>query len=548
MKSKDVEETLILFISSNPVQVEFTCFKKSIAEIKERIHGAKNELFFNLVPEQAVSAQDLQEFLEITYVPQIVHFYGHGEEGYLKLESDSGQVQDARIGPLTGLFELVNERQKEESKKIRLVLLIACHSAKIAKAVSKYVDCVIGMKDSLHSTTGREFAKTFYSNLCNDHNVQDSFNAARLSIDFQNLQEERIPILCVRPGVNASEVSFPYRERITPEFYSEINQTITTLLGHKRKDGIPETEKSTQLITSKYSGKKLQIAQQVLNSLHNFFETLDLIHGTHQFPEAQQRLMSISRSILDIEGTKNFQEVLTGYYFYVSAVIETQRGNIPLGIELFSKMKDHFMQAGEIAKVYMDLASGVEPTICYLSGLRASMEGDSIKFRMHMTQAWTRSKELADKSEGSEKDINEGFYYHYRAAYKWLQGLEDLRIFEFDNVLAEPNLANDALMAVEKFRKVGGASGSVEKSNQRFAEAFVCLLQALEEVSAIIKKSFTSNFHLQKSEVISAKQKLQNANDILSAIGQPALAFVRYLPQLICQINNLEKLTLSNKT
>ncbi len=121
-----------------------------------------------------------------------------------------------------------------------------------------------------------------------------------------------------------------------------------------------------------------------------------------------------------------------------------------------------------------------------------------------------------------------------------------ISIFEFDNVLSEPNLANDALMAVERFKKVGGASGTIEKSNQRFAEAFVCLLQALQEVSEIIKKSFTSDFHLQKSEIISAKQKLQNANDILSAIGQPALPFVRYLPQLICQINNLEKLTASN--
>ncbi len=421
--TEDIKETLILFISSCPVQVEFTSFKKSIAEIKEKIHGAKNESFFNLMPELAVSVEELQEFLEITYVPQIVHFYGHGEEGYLKLEDDEGQVQEARLRPFANLFKLVNERQKDDSKKIKLVLLIACNSAKIAKAISKYVDCVIGMKDSLHSSTGREFAKTFYNNLCNDRSVQDSFNAACLSIDFKNLEEQRIPRLCVRTGVKASEVFLPYKEKITPEFYSEIDQTISKVLMLSRKEGMPELEKCNQLISSKYSGKKLQIAQQVMKSLHDFFETLSLVHVVHKFAEAQQKIVEINKSILDIEGTKRFQQILAGYYFYVSAVMETQKGNIPLGIDLFSKMKEHFMQAGEIAERYRDMANSIEPTICYFSAISASMEGDTTKFRMNMTQAWTRSKELAEKSEGSDIDINEGFYYHYRAVYKWVQGL-----------------------------------------------------------------------------------------------------------------------------
>src|ERR1700736_375018 len=128
----------ILFLAANPMDSSQLRLDQEIREIHAKIRAAEFRDSFELVSRWAVRPLDLlQAFNEVQ--PHIVHFSGHGSRNTeLLLEDHAGNAMPVAEAALVSLFHNVKDN-------IRLVLLNACHSEAQAQAISRQIECTVGM-------------------------------------------------------------------------------------------------------------------------------------------------------------------------------------------------------------------------------------------------------------------------------------------------------------------------------------------------------------------------------------------------------------------
>ena len=145
---------------------------KEIREIEEAIRGAAKRDLFEIRIRTAVRPQDIRRAIA-EEKPQIVHFCGHGlEDGSLLLEDEGGHNKSVSPEGLASLFQL-------HANYVNCVLLNACHSAKTAEAISKYINYVIGMNQPIEDKAAIAFAQGFYDGLgYEEEDNQDVFQRA----------------------------------------------------------------------------------------------------------------------------------------------------------------------------------------------------------------------------------------------------------------------------------------------------------------------------------------------------------------------------------
>ena len=78
----------------------------------------------------------------------------------------------------------------------------------IAEAVAEEVDCVVGMSEKIGDEAAIRFAGGFYQALGYGRSVQTAFELGCNKINLAKLDEEAVPKLLVKPGVNAANVTF----------------------------------------------------------------------------------------------------------------------------------------------------------------------------------------------------------------------------------------------------------------------------------------------------------------------------------------------------
>ena len=108
---------------------------------------------------------------------------------------------------------------------IDLVFLNACYSEKQATAISKHVNCVIGMSDAIPDDTAIEFASTFYSSLGFGRNIKDAFDLAIAQLGLLSMSGDRTPKLIVKEGMEASKISIGGTNESEPS--SQLNNDIS---------------------------------------------------------------------------------------------------------------------------------------------------------------------------------------------------------------------------------------------------------------------------------------------------------------------------------
>ena len=91
---------------------------------------------------------------------------------------------------------------------IRCVFLNACYSEYQARAISRHVQCVIGMENAISDDGAREFAASFYQGLTNGRSVRDSFDLGKNILSAWNLPDEQVPKLLCGPWVDPANVFF----------------------------------------------------------------------------------------------------------------------------------------------------------------------------------------------------------------------------------------------------------------------------------------------------------------------------------------------------
>jgi hypothetical protein len=98
---------------------------------------------------------------------------------------------------LSHLFRILKD-------KVRLVVLNACSSRPQAEAISKTVDCTIGMNRPIGDAAAIVFASSFYRGLGFGRSVKESFELCRAALLLEGISEDLTPELMVRDGVDAA--------------------------------------------------------------------------------------------------------------------------------------------------------------------------------------------------------------------------------------------------------------------------------------------------------------------------------------------------------
>jgi hypothetical protein len=146
-----------------------------------------------------VTINSLQQIL-LRFEPQILHFSGHGsEQGALIFQNSDGQSEEVPPEALTKLFGILG-------RNMRCVVLNACYAERQAEAISRYVDCVIGMSDEILDDTARSFAASFYQALGYGKNIKDAFDLACNQLGLEKRRDELVPRLKYREGIDPSRV------------------------------------------------------------------------------------------------------------------------------------------------------------------------------------------------------------------------------------------------------------------------------------------------------------------------------------------------------
>jgi len=231
----------ILFLAANPVDVVSRLrIDEEIREISQKIRLGTHRDHFELVPELAVRAGDLQAAL-LRHQPDIVHFSGHcSPSGGIMLEDENGNRKLVDREALAKLFSILKGN-------IRLVVLNACYGNEQAEAFANTIDFTIGMNTAIKDKDATLFAVHFYQSLAFGCSVKEAFDLALNQLNLEGIDVAQGPVLLVRDGANAerSRLAEPSRGAVAgaflPWLLGSITLSLTTdILRRFLSDGWPD--------------------------------------------------------------------------------------------------------------------------------------------------------------------------------------------------------------------------------------------------------------------------------------------------------------------
>jgi len=209
----------ILVLAANPVNMAHLRLDEEIRSIQTELKQAKYRDRFELVSQGAVRVEDLSGAL-LDHKPQIVHFAGHGQGSLTSIGSPSlaNSADDQRKATLVsttsaseglmfvdsqGKATLVSNDAlaglfKEFQEYVKCVVLNACYSETLAKAIHQYINCVVGMNHAIGDQAAIKFATGFYKTLMAGEHFERAYNLARNGLDLANIPESLTPMLHYR--------------------------------------------------------------------------------------------------------------------------------------------------------------------------------------------------------------------------------------------------------------------------------------------------------------------------------------------------------------
>ncbi len=193
------EKIKILFLAANPAFTPPLKIDQEIRTITEKIHAAEYRDSLELVSAWAVRPDDLIQALN-EHKPHIVHFSGHGETtGELNLLDKDGNPKPVKPEAIRSLFTNLKDN-------IRIVFFNACHTGIQAQAISKVIDCVIGMNTDIKDQAAPLFAASFYRALGFGRSVKEAFEQGRTALMLEGIPGEDIPELLTKEGIDPAQL------------------------------------------------------------------------------------------------------------------------------------------------------------------------------------------------------------------------------------------------------------------------------------------------------------------------------------------------------
>jgi len=186
-KTDNKEKIKILFLAANPENTSVLRLDKEMREIESSLQSSSKREKFEIKFKNAVRVKDLQDSL-LEFVPDFVHFSGHGLEKGILLMDNSESAKLVENEPLSRLFGLF-------SNEISCVFLNSCYSESQARLIRKHIPNVIGMSSAVLDNTAIQFAAVFYKAIGEGRPIEFAFEFAKISLGLNNLSGDDLPKL-----------------------------------------------------------------------------------------------------------------------------------------------------------------------------------------------------------------------------------------------------------------------------------------------------------------------------------------------------------------
>jgi hypothetical protein len=189
----------ILFLSSNPKDINRIRLDEEVREVDERIRLGECRDQLELITHFAVRPRDVGQCL-LRYRPHVLHFSGHGSlSDGIVLEDNNGQTKLVSVDALADLFATIKDN-------LRVVVLNACYSAPQAQGIRRVIECTIAMERAIKDRSAIVFSAAFYEALAFGRNVRESFGLGVNALKMEFPSESNIPALLMKKGIAAAQV------------------------------------------------------------------------------------------------------------------------------------------------------------------------------------------------------------------------------------------------------------------------------------------------------------------------------------------------------
>lgn len=181
----DMTTLKILFVSANPLRGAALKVESEYKKVRARLSGKAN---WDIRHTPSATLEEvIDEIAE--YKPLIVHFSAHGSlSEEIILNDEDGTPKPVPTKALEQLF-------KTMKGNIRVVVMNSCFSARQARAIAGFVDCVVGVKLKLIDDVGIKFSPRFYEELAKGKSVSAAYDMAMISVYGERPESGEIPRL-----------------------------------------------------------------------------------------------------------------------------------------------------------------------------------------------------------------------------------------------------------------------------------------------------------------------------------------------------------------
>lgn len=209
----------VLFLAANPFKENILSLDEEIRAINQKIRMAEHRDSLDLISGWAVRPDDLLQTLN-QHRPHVVHFSGHGTpDGEIMLVGNNGDPTPVTASTLQKLFTTLKDN-------VQLVVLNACYSEIQARAITKVIDCAIGMNAPVGDNAAIVFAAALYRAIGFGRSIKEAFEQGELAIPLDEMEGEKTPQLRHRRGVD------PARIILVSEPTAPDPKALSTLLPH----------------------------------------------------------------------------------------------------------------------------------------------------------------------------------------------------------------------------------------------------------------------------------------------------------------------------
>lgn len=183
-KAKPVRQSVkALMLLAAPKNADRLRLDEEVRDLKEKLRAVQNAAVDVLViNEWAVRVDQIQDAL-FNEKPQVLHFSGHGDTGMLFFEDRNGGAAPVDAKSFGELISL-------HADSIKCVILSACFSEDVAKAVRAHVPWVIGCDQSIADDAAIAFSRAFYRAVANGADYQKAFRHARNEVSLNGMSAE----------------------------------------------------------------------------------------------------------------------------------------------------------------------------------------------------------------------------------------------------------------------------------------------------------------------------------------------------------------------